>query len=858
MLVPLGVVHATITGTPILGVADHYAVAPTAFTPYTTSVDVIAGTPNVAPVATGCDGGPCAYTPSYFAMNFNGVTFSGATFYLYLSENGLSNVNTTAGDVQYAGPFAANALTTAEQKVSVGLASGIVGANYWIGNVGAGGTVVGPIPVQISTKYQYVKVYDGSCGASPTFCGGTGIAGAKQLVNVQPGITITPTKGPAWTSVLVSGGGFQANAKVDINYSFTYFNWETAAGSLKTGTVTTGIATGQGFFSSVPMSMVDTGQAWNINGGPFNPTPITLTAVNSSTYQGSHDADDVVLNSAQNTVAPVIFNEFARQFNQMESWFSGSVVQISPYHVNNAAAGNATCESAVPNSAGCAPAPKYSSLAGNASGTYLTLQPLQVYVTGMVGIIGSNFTVNGPVSIYLGGVLVGTVTANSIGHFVANVTVPKLPVGLNIAKTVANGVDYQFDIFVNPTLLLTPDSGAIGSETGSTPTVTVTAYGFPANSWVSLWWLGYTSTDTTNYFLLNSTVDSTGSYNHTITFVVPPEVNGGGHEVTASTHNWSPTVDESLLEGAGFVTEATFTILPTISISPTSVSANQKGWFTVDGDGFDNSKLYYVQIDNSLALSGAPGLQPGTNGDLIINFTSTGFRPGTHQIELYDWTTALGSGSYAPTVWAYFNVTITGDLEGNAVASVQTSLTSIQTSLTAVQTSLSSVQTSLTSITSSLTAIQSSLTSITSTLTGVTSSLTSISSTLTGISGSLSSIQASLTTITGDVSGLGSQLTSIQQSATAIQSAASSLTTSVGTLGSQLTNVQSTLTSMQGTLTSIAADAHTAATQATAGAASAANAVTGNSTAQTYVLVVAVLAAITLVLELAILVRKLS
>ena len=854
MLIPLGVVNATITGTPVLGVADHSGTPfPTAFHPVVNNVSVIAGTDSVAPIATGCDHAACPYAADFLAINFGGVLFSGAQFYLYMSTNGFASINTTGGtpDIKYAGPFSASDL----------LGAGKLVGGYWIGTAGGAAMVIGPIPVAISTAYQYIKVYDGSCGTSPTFCGGSGVAGAKQLVLVQPGITITPTKGPAWTNVLVSGGGFQANAKIDINYSFTYFNWETAAGSLKTGTVTTGIATGQGFFSNIPMSMVDTGQAWNINGGPFNPTPITLTAVNSSTYQGSHDQDDVVLNSAQNSVSPVIFNEFARQFNQMESWFSGSVVQISPYHVNNAAAGNATCESAAPNSAGCAPAPKYSSLAGNLSTTYLTLQPLQVYVTGTVGIIGSNFTVSGPVSIYLGGVLVGTVTANSLGHFVANVTVPKLPVGLNIAKAVANGVDYQFDIYVNPTLLLTPNSGAIGSETGSTPTVTVTAYGFPANSWVSLWWLGYTDTDTTNYFLLNSTVDSTGSYNHTITFVVPPEVNGGGHEVSATTHKWGPMVDESLLDNgpaSHFVTEATFTILPTISINPTSVNANQKGWFTVDGDGFDTSKLYYVQIDNSLALSGAPGLQPGSNGDLIINFTSTGFRPGTHQIELYDWTTALGSGSYAPTVWAYFNVTITGDLEGNAVASVQTSLTSIQTSLTSVQTSLASVQTSLTSIMGSLTAVQSSLTSITSSLTGITSSLTSISSTLTGISGSLSSIQASLTTITGDVSGLGTQLTSIQQSATAIQSAASSLTTSVGNLGSQLTSVQNTLTSMQGQLTTIQGYAQTAATQATNGAASAANAVTGNSTAQTYVLVVAVLAAITLVLELAILVRKLS
>jgi prefoldin subunit 5 len=870
-LLPLSVAHATITGFPTLGVADHYATAPTAFTAEATSVDVIAGTPSVAPIATGCSGGVCPYSPSYFAISFSSVVFSGATFYLYMSENGLANINTTAGDIRYAGPFTASALSAAETSVVAGLAGGITGASYWIGNVG-GGTIVGPIPVQISTAYQYVKVYDGSCGANPTFCGGTGVAGAKALVNVQPGITIDVVKGPAWTSVHVSGGGFHAHWNVNINYSFTYMAWETGAGSLKHGAVTTGIATGSGFFGPILMSMVDTGQAQNTPAGLLQSTAITLTAVNSTYY---HPGGEALLNAAQNTVAPVIFTEFDRQFNQVSSYFSGTTVSVSHYAANAAADGNATCNTG---GAPCAPAPKYSS-SGAGVGPYVPGQPIQVYVTGTLGIVGSNFTIGGSVAIWLGGVLAGTVTASTSGHFVANVTVPKLPVGLNVAKAVANGVDYQFDINVNPTLILTPDSGPIGT------TVTVTAYGFPANTHVSLWWSYKVSEDGNDYYLLNSTVDSTGSYNHTLTFVVPTAY-GGAHEVQATTAKWPSPVAETSVVGAGYVTEATFTITPTLTVSPTSTPDNGtmimvsgSGLYPGDNPGglgcpTDESCQYAVNIDHAAYQpnGGAPD-EPGSfhfaannNGTFTLWIVAAGFRPGLHEIELmgpFGSCVSFGEcetpyGTYMPTVYAIFNITTAGDPIADQFASLSTAISGLSTSMTAIQTSLTGVQSSLTSITSSLGAIQSSLSGITTTLNSVSTGVSGLSSTLTGISSSLSSIQGSLTTITGDVSGLGTQLTSIQQSATAIQSAASSLTTSVGNLGTQLTGMQSTLTSIQGSLTSIGANAQTAATQATTAATNAANAATNGSTAQTYVLVVAVLAAITLVLELAILVRKLS
>jgi hypothetical protein len=847
-LIPVGVVHATITGTPVLGVANHDdsppgSVAPTAFTAVTTSVDVIAGTDIVAssPAGHACDGGACAYSPAYFAINFNGVTFSGAQFYLYMSTNGFANVNTTAGDIKFAGPFSASDLTGAGKYQVQGIGGGITGASYWIGSPAAmEDLIVGPIPVLISSAYTYIKVYDGSCGANPTFCGGTGVAGAKQLVIVQPGIVIDVKQGPAWTPVHVSGGGFSANQMVQINASYLFASWS----GVQTGVdvATSGaIPTGPGYFGPVLMTIVDTKVAVNQPACCYYSTSgfpvfVTLTAVNATA--GPLDEDDVPLNAAQNIASPVVFDEWYRYFNQVSSYFSGAAVDIVPYAVSPGY-GNGTIGPATPP-------------------PVLPGQPIPVYITGTLGIVGSNFTVSGTTTVWINGVQVGAaVTDSAAGHFIANVTIPKLASGTYEVTVLNNNVPYQFKIKVLPTLILTPPSGTTGSEAGSGTMVTATAYGFPSNSYVSLWWGEYTLGDGNDYFLLNSTVDHTGSYNHTITFLVPPDVYGGAHGVAATTDKWPATVlDTSLDAGTGFVAETTFTVTPSITITPNSVSSNTKGWFVVDGDGFDPTKLYFAQIDNSLALSGYPGLQPGSDGDLNINFSSAGFRPGVHQLELFDWTTSLGSGAYAPQVWTYFNVTITGDFVGNAVAALQSSLTNIQTSLGTINAALGPsgpIQTDLSGIVSTLSGI-------TSTLSGVTSSLSTISTAVgpsgpiqTALSGLASTISSATTGLakTSDVTSAVNQITASITSATSGLAKSSDVSNAVTTLQGAITSATSGLATganVNGAVSTLSGDITAAQ-----------NAITsGTSTAQTYVLVVAVLAAITLVLELAILVRKLS
>jgi hypothetical protein len=134
-------------------------------------------------------------------------------------------------------------------------------------------------------------------------------------------------------------------------------------------------------------------------------------------------------------------------------------------------------------------------------------------------------------------------------------------------------------------------------------------------------------------------------------------------------------------------------------------------------------------------------------------------------------------------------------------------------------------------VTAALIAIQAQLTTLSKDLAG---NVTALKSGQTGLAASLTSISSSLTTLTNNLATLSS-----------------TVNTDYTNLNGQLSSLSTSITAMQAAVTSASQAASAAETAAT-------NANNSVSSTQTYVLVVAVLAAITLVLELAILVRKLS
>jgi hypothetical protein len=499
-------VHATITGTPNLG-TENSATAPSSFTPATSSLTVIAGTDLV----TSLDGSPTVQ-PALLTVAFNGVTFSGASFYLYMSMDGNAEVSPSLGDIQYAGPFSAAQLSNPTMKEVTSN-----GATYYYGKDTASNeeVLVGPIPTLINASYQYIKVYDGSCGAPGTFtsCSGTGVAGANELIGSGPGITISPSSGPAGTLVTVNGGSFPVNTKVDIKASYSTAPW---VGGNKSNSVlwVTDVSTGSGFFT-VTAPMLDTKQVINPKStGPFTAVTIALSAVSASNTAQ-------VLNTGQESYGPPSFREFSRGIASVTS-FSSSGAPID------------TTDGAF----------TLGYLYGNDSGTTGTVGPvtvrdlpvINVEVFGTLHIAGNFSYVGKPVTFWVGPTPATSVQMNtsapvvpdSTGSWKATVTIPPLTGGLHSVWILNDGVYYGTSDGVTGTTTTTTSStttsitstttSIISSSTSSSTSTTQITTTTPSASTTltqstttSQLTTTHSTTSTTSRTSTSSTASSTGT-----------------------------------------------------------------------------------------------------------------------------------------------------------------------------------------------------------------------------------------------------------------------------------------------------------------------------------------------------------
>ena len=725
-----------------------------------------------------------------FAVVFNGVTFNGAQFNFYISTNGYSQINTTKGetsDISY-GPtfykanFTANCATACIAVNGTGTVPGVGKTTFYEGTYQGYKVVIGIIPIRISTAYKYIKIYDGTS---------TAVAVASEYIAVLPGITVDPSSGAAGIAITVSGGGFGAKTNIALNYTYDYWSWKNTESVIE-GTLTSSVTNKGGWFS-YDGHIVDVKQAVTPPGHGSNAytTPILLTAVNGSKLS------QAITSGAGNAV----FTEWNRIFNQVTSSFHGTYYKDSPGPYGN----------------GTESEPGYSA----------TVPVLEAFVTGSIGIEG-NYTYAGSTVTVTLGANTKTVTSNTIsGHFIANITVPDLPIGYQTVKVSSDGVAYYFSIYVEPTLVLTPYSGPTSGcvPTGSSATcntdgttVTVAAYGFKADKIIWIYWDSIRLYDGLAFNVANATTNSAGSFTSTASFKVPNPTFGGVHEVYAVANSTTTYPGHNATIGTieeYYTSSATFTVTPSLVATPSTLNSNQPGFINVHVEGLTPGQQYMIEIDHAL-YSYIYGLDSdGYTGNGRINFTSSGFTPGLQQIEItpiaayfyYSGYYYYSENNYStPAAWTYFNVTTTGDYISNEIAGISGSVTTAANKAFATFSSeISNIQTAVdtsipTDITTSQTAVQQSITN------------------------AVSSIQSSISNAVTTIQGY-------------ITSGDASLSSAISTVGTS---------------------ASTAASEATTAATNSMNASNGSSTAQTYVLVVAVLAAITLVLELAILVRKLS
>ena len=239
---------------------------------------------------------------------------------------------------------------------------------------------------------------------------------------------------------------------------------------------------------------------------------------------------------------------------------------------------------------------------------------------------------------------------------------------------------------------------------------------------------------------------------------------------------------------------------------------------------------------------------------------------GTNATSLFA-ASNIGSFTVNPVATQSALATLTTNLATltTNVATLQTGLTSLTGSVTTIASGVTALQTSLTSLGTSVTALQTSITSIGTGVTSLQTSMTALSSSVAGVGKNLTTWGNTLNTgLSGISTSLASVANNAQSAATAATSASTavaSLQNSVNTLSTSISSITGSLTTLQGDVTSLQTSVN-ALSGLSGSVASLQTSVSNlNSTVsndQTYILVVAALAVITLVLELAILIRKLS
>jgi len=228
-----GVVRGS-TGHAGLSFVDQVPTPTTLTGPAAVSENVTAG----STVVTAQDGVACA-TTCLFAIDLSGVTFSGTQFKLYISQDGFSQIAGAPEDIQYGPTFNvadfSHSPTLKEVDANV---AGLGTQKFYIGNVGGTDVVVGPIPIQISSAYNFIKIFDGQV---------TSVAVTSGTMNIVPGLTLSPTSGPAGSTVSATGGGFPSNKLIDLVYSYSTVFQNNTGSALQTGNWTTGINTTAGY-----------------------------------------------------------------------------------------------------------------------------------------------------------------------------------------------------------------------------------------------------------------------------------------------------------------------------------------------------------------------------------------------------------------------------------------------------------------------------------------------------------------------------------------------------------------------------------------------------------------------------------
>jgi trimeric autotransporter adhesin len=275
----------------------------------------------------------------------------------------------------------------------------------------------------------------------------------------------------------------------------------------------------------------------------------------------------------------------------------------------------------------------------------------------------------------------------------------------------------------------------------------------------------------------------------------------------------------------------------TTTFKYTSAPTTTSGYVTIEAP----SLLLQGQTGNIFVWSSQPGsvtawvLAPGATS--TVSLTASRVSPNPGGLYVYEAAVAISAtapvgvylvGASVANSTTFFSASNIGSFTVNTVAN-QSALATVTSDVTG----LANLGKSIASLNSSIASLNAMVSTISGNVNTIGTNVNSISSTLSTVSGDVNTLSTTLGTLSSTVNTLSTSVSSISSSISTLTSDVQTMQTTVSGLG----NLASDMTSLQSSVSSLSSSV---------------------SNAQTYILVVAALAVITLVLELAILIRKMS
>ncbi len=359
-------------------------------------------------------------------------------------------------------------------------------------------------------------------------------------------------------------------------------------------------------------------------------------------------------------------------------------------------------------------------------------------------------------------------------------------------------------------------------STGGAGTITFTVTPTPGSG--TSVGLTITNPNGAEVFTDSAIVSATGSATDTFTTGGSSNWISGTYTVTAT---WAPTVTSTPQTAT---TTFAFTCTSGCSVSTPTSSVSLELQATAP------SLVYAGQTVQVFALAF------WSNGTLAANanFTGSHYHNPSGAVTVLPAPTSVGPGMYEWS-WALPATAADGLYAVHLKADVGGTIMWAQAGFT-----VNSQVASASGLAAIATAV-SGLSGLGKNITSISAALTTISNNVNSMNTAIGSLSSTLGTINTNVQGLGTSLTTLSNTVNTISSSIGSITSSITTLTNDVTQMQTTI----GSLSGLAGDM--SSLQGSVNSLS-----TSVSNEQTYILVVAALAVITLVLELAILIRKMS